>query len=82
VPNIPYRTFIIIDNDNGTTSILLPSLQMVKNLPQEDTTILNAMIPTAVDCERRMNHQQAIQATNEWRFGIVIWYVAGRAQFQ
>jgi hypothetical protein len=34
------------------------------------------MIPTAVDWERRMNHRQAIQATNEWRFGIVICYVA------
>jgi hypothetical protein len=42
----------------------------------------NAMIPTTVDWERRMNHQQAIQATNEWRFGIVICYVAGRAQCQ
>jgi hypothetical protein len=42
----------------------------------------NAMIPTAVDWERRMNHRQAIQATNEWRFGIVICYVAGRAQCQ
>jgi hypothetical protein len=40
------------------------------------------MIHTAVDWERQMNHQQAIQATNEWRFGIVICYVAGRAQFQ
>jgi hypothetical protein len=39
-PNIPYRTFIIIDNDNGTTSILLPLLRMVKNPPQDDTTIL------------------------------------------
>jgi hypothetical protein len=36
----------------------------------------NAMIPTAVDWERRMNHQQ------EWRFGIVICYLAGRAQFR
>jgi hypothetical protein len=42
----------------------------------------NAMIPTAVDWERQMNHQQAILATNEWRFGIVICYVAGRALFQ
>jgi hypothetical protein len=40
------------------------------------------MIPTTVDWESRMNYQQAILATNEWRFGIVICYVADRAQFQ
>jgi hypothetical protein len=82
MPNIPYCTFIIIDNDNSTTSILLPLLRMVKNLPEDNTTILNAMILTAVDWERRMNHQQAIQATNEWQFGIVVCYVAGCARFQ
>jgi hypothetical protein len=39
------------------------------------------MIVTAVDWEC-LNHQQAILATNEWQFGIVICYVAGCAQFQ
>jgi hypothetical protein len=29
-PNIPYGTFIIIDNDNGTTSILLPFCEWSK----------------------------------------------------
>jgi hypothetical protein len=40
------------------------------------------MIPTTVDWERQMNHQQAILATNEWRFGIFICYVADCARFQ
>jgi hypothetical protein len=42
----------------------------------------SAMIPTTVDWEHQMNHQQAILANNEWGSGIVIFYAAGRAQFQ
>jgi hypothetical protein len=39
------------------------------------------MIPTTVDWECQMNHQQAILATNGWQLGIDICYVADRAQF-